>query len=119
VRLGLTTRGVQGHHQLAYQPRPSGMNGGQALQLGHRLVVIAELQPPLESFLDGEQAELLEPAHLRSRPPLLDEVKVRVAPPDAQRTLVHLDCSATRLSPSCGQQPLEVIGVDASDATSS
>ena len=110
--LGLATRGVQRHHQLAHEPRTTRLTGDQALELGNRFGVIAELQQPLESLLGGDQTELLEPFHLGARPPLLDEVEVRTATPDAQRTLIHRDRHSTRLTPSCGKPPLEVIGVD-------
>ena len=101
--LGLATRGVQRHHQLAHEPRTTWLTGDQALELGNRFGVIAELQQPLESLLGGDQAELLEPFHLGARPPLLDEVEVRTATPDAQRTLIHRDRHSTRLDPELRQ----------------
>ena len=110
--LGLATRGVQRHHQLAHEPRTTRLTGDQALELGNCFGVIAELQQPLESLLGGDETELLEPFHLGARPPLLDEVEVRTATPNAQRTLIHRDRHSIRLTPSCGEQPLEVIGVD-------
>ncbi len=113
--LGLATGGVQRHHQLAHEPWPTRLTGDQALQLGNRFGVIAEAQQPLESLLSGDQTELVEPFHLGARPPLPGEVEVRAATPDAQRTLVHRDRRSTRLTPSCGKQPLEVVGVDAAD----
>ena len=110
--LGLATRGVQRHHQLADEPRTTRLIGDHAPELGHRFGVIAELQQPLEPLLGGDEPELLEPAHLGPRPPLLAEVEVRAAPPGAQRALIHGDRRATRLTPCGGEQPFEVIGVD-------
>ncbi len=110
--LGLAPGGIQRHHQLAHQPRPTRLIGDQALELGNRCRVIAELQQPLEPLLGGDQPELLEPFHLGARPPLVDEVEVRTAPPDAQRTLVPRDRHSTRPTPSRGQQPLELDGID-------
>ena len=111
--LVLAPRGVQRHHQLAHEPRPARLAGDQALQLGNRGGVIAELQQQLEALFSGDQAELLEPFHLGTRPPLFDEVEVRTTAPGAQRALVRLYRHSTRLTPSCGEQPLEVIGIDA------
>ncbi len=113
MSLGLATGRVQRDHQLTDEAGTTRLGGDQALDLGDGVGVLVELQQPVESLLGGDQTELLEPLHLGARPPLLDEVEVRAATPCAQRTLIHRDRRSPRLATSCGEQPLEVIGVDA------
>ena len=66
-RLRLTTRPVEGDHQLCAQALPQRMLGDERLQLGDEVGVAAELELGLDSILRRGRPQLLEPGRLCPR----------------------------------------------------
>ena len=84
-RVGLPAAPVQRQHQLAVQPLPHRMLGGQLLQLGGQRVVPAQRQVRVDPGLDRGQPQLLQPGRLRPGERVVGQVGQHPAPPQAQR----------------------------------
>jgi hypothetical protein len=84
-RLRLPPGPVQREHELAAQPLLHRIRRHQRLQLGHELARATKGKIGLDSFLQGSQAEPLEPSNLRLRVLLEPEVGERGTAPQSER----------------------------------
>ena len=84
-RVGLPPAPVQRQHELAVQPLPQGVPGGQLLQLGAERVVLAQRQVSLDPGLGRGQPQLLQPGGLRPGERVVGQVGQHPAAPQAQR----------------------------------
>ena len=64
-RVGLPAAPVERQDELAVQPLPQGVLGGQLLQFGGQRVVPAQRQVRVDPGLDRGQPQLLQPGRLR------------------------------------------------------
>src|SRR5262249_3215722 len=73
-RVRLPSAAVEREHQLSAHPLPQGMSRDQHLQLRHQRSVATEGELRLNSLLQREQSQLLEPPDLRLRERLVAEI---------------------------------------------
>ena len=84
-RVGLPPAPVQRQHQLAVQPLPHRMPGGQLLQLGGQRVMPAQRQVRVDPGLGRGQPQLLQPGRFRPGERVVGQVGQHPAAPQAQR----------------------------------
>jgi hypothetical protein len=105
--ISLSTRPVQGQHQLAPEALPERRPNDQRLQLAHDLGVAPGLQVTLQSQLERAQTELLQPSDLGLGERCVGQVLER-GPPEQREGLAE-DLSRSPLVPGCEDQlrPIE------------
>ena len=84
-RLALTSRAIQGEHQLSTQPLAQRLGGHQLLELGHELGAAAEHELGLDTILDGGGPQVLQPRDLGRCERLERHVGQRRPPPFLER----------------------------------
>ena len=84
-RLGLAAAAVQRQHELATQPLAQRMLPHERLELADQLRVPSAAQVGLDAVLEQCEPQLLEPADLRLRERLEDEIGERRSAPERQR----------------------------------
>ena len=118
-RLGLAVAAVQGEHQLPAQPLAQRVTGDQGLELGDEITVAPEGEVCFDPFLEGGQAQLLEPGDLVLGERVEGEVGERRAAPEAERLTEECRClerSARRRAPLalCASSAVEAVRVELS-----
>src|SRR5262249_62344361 len=83
-RVRLPIAAVQREHQLAAQTLAKRMFRDERLELGHQLVMAAELEVGIDAVLDRSQMELLQPGDLALCERLGRKVGQRLSPPERQ-----------------------------------
>ena len=84
-RFGLPAAAIQRQHELAVQPFPQRMAGGQPLQLAGERVVPAKRQVSIDPRLQRGEPELLQPGCLRPGERVAGQVGQHPAAPQPQR----------------------------------
>ena len=110
-RVGLPAAAVQRQHELAVQPLPQRMPGGQLLQLGDERVVPAERQVGVDPGLQNGEPQFLQPGGLGPGEGVVGQVGQHRAAPQIQRLAQRLGGfgvpASFQLSPSRGEAVLE------------
>lgn len=84
-RLRLASTPVEGQHQLPARALAQRVAGDEGFELGDEISLASEREVGVDPFLDGRQAQLLEPGDLLRRERLECEVGERRAAPQLQR----------------------------------
>jgi hypothetical protein len=115
-RLRLTTRAIQGEHELAARPLAQRMVGHQALELADHLRMPSEAQLGLDSVLARREPKLLQASDLGLDRPLIGEIRQRRTPPDVEGRLELvgrlLEIAGVRRGPSAVDGLLETAQVE-------
>jgi hypothetical protein len=115
-RVDLSTAPVEGEHQLAPEPLAERVLLERRAQRRHELAVLPERERGVEPFLDGIQAERLEPPCLGCQRGDVGEALQGGAAPEGERA-VGRDCPGTGIAltesrAGVREQPLEAQRVD-------
>ena len=99
-RLGLPAAAIQREHELAVQPLPQRMLGGQLLQFAGERIVAAKRQVSIDPRLQRSEPQLLQAGCLRAGERVVGQVGQHAAAPQLQRLAQRL-----RRPPRTGRLP--------------